>query len=118
MNRYSRFPKVYTVVITIAVMIGLMGCSSDTNENTDETTSDSSNVTIDTKFGKVEVAEQPTRVVALGWGDAETALALGVEPIGASDWLDFGGEDRKSTRLNSSHVAISYAVFCLKKKNQ
>src|SRR3989442_7117765 len=26
--------------------------------------------------------------------------------------------DRKSTRLNSSHVRISYAVFCLKKKNQ
>src|SRR5207253_11181721 len=26
------------------------------------------------------------------------------------------GTDRKSTRLNSSHVAISYAVFCLKKK--
>src|SRR5690625_5844532 len=26
-------------------------------------------------------------------------------------------EDRKSTRLNSSHVAISYAVFCLKKQN-
>src|SRR5690606_41701713 len=26
-------------------------------------------------------------------------------------------EDRKSTRLNSSHVKISYAVFCLKKKN-
>src|SRR5690606_39279139 len=29
-----------------------------------------------------------------------------------------GGEDRKSTRLNSSHVKISYAVFCLKKKKQ
>src|SRR5256885_4733811 len=27
-------------------------------------------------------------------------------------------EDRKSTRLNSSHLVISYAVFCLKKKNQ
>src|SRR6266576_4976963 len=27
-------------------------------------------------------------------------------------------EDRKSTRLNSSHVEISYAVFCLKKKNR
>src|SRR3712207_8216356 len=27
-----------------------------------------------------------------------------------------GGEDRKSTRLNSSHANISYAVFCLKKK--
>src|SRR5690625_6219160 len=28
------------------------------------------------------------------------------------------GADRKSTRLNSSHVAISYAVFCLKKKKK
>src|SRR5699024_1077791 len=31
-------------------------------------------------------------------------------------WILLGG-DRKSTRLNSSHVSISYAVFCLKKKN-
>src|SRR5690625_6846855 len=30
--------------------------------------------------------------------------------------LDLIDQDRKSTRLNSSHVAISYAVFCLKKK--
>src|SRR2546426_5046194 len=29
-----------------------------------------------------------------------------------------GGRDRKSTRLNSSHLVISYAVFCLKKKKQ
>src|SRR2546430_7773485 len=29
-----------------------------------------------------------------------------------------GGTDRKSTRLNSSHSQISYAVFCLKKKKQ
>src|SRR5437762_7628249 len=28
----------------------------------------------------------------------------------------YGGDDRKSTRLNSSHRCISYAVFCLKKK--
>src|SRR5256885_11560681 len=35
--------------------------------------------------------------------------------------LDAGDErdiDRKSTRLNSSHLVISYAVFCLKKKNK
>src|SRR5438034_4533380 len=29
-----------------------------------------------------------------------------------------GAQDRKSTRLNSSHTVISYAVFCLKKKKQ
>src|SRR5438034_8761878 len=31
---------------------------------------------------------------------------------------ELGAEDRKSTRLNSSHTVISYAVFCLKKKNK
>src|SRR5690625_5316102 len=30
----------------------------------------------------------------------------------------YNSKDRKSTRLNSSHVAISYAVFCLKKKKK
>src|SRR5690554_7592994 len=32
------------------------------------------------------------------------------------EWLEDMTADRKSTRLNSSHVRISYAVFCLKKK--
>src|SRR5256885_4655073 len=37
--------------------------------------------------------------------------------VGAEDPLGArGGADRKSTRLNSSHLVISYAVFCLKKK--
>src|SRR5437773_6521306 len=38
---------------------------------------------------------------------------------GRADLLERGGiavRDRKSTRLNSSHITISYAVFCLKKK--
>src|SRR5207249_12167956 len=33
-------------------------------------------------------------------------------------WHDYSTIDRKSTRLNSSHVSISYAVFCLKKKKK
>src|SRR5690625_5270391 len=35
---------------------------------------------------------------------------------GYGSFMIWHREDRKSTRLNSSHVAISYAVFCLKKK--
>src|SRR5690625_6160816 len=54
-------------------------------------------------------------------GDYELALTYG-EWIVASrpraiEGYD-GFSDRKSTRLNSSHVAISYAVFCLKKKKK
>src|SRR5690625_6740119 len=36
----------------------------------------------------------------------------------AKEMVSSGIRDRKSTRLNSSHVAISYAVFCLKKKKK
>src|SRR5207253_6307576 len=39
-----------------------------------------------------------------------------VEAVEQLDILEALRRDRKSTRLNSSHVAISYAVFCLKKK--
>src|SRR5690349_24660597 len=39
-----------------------------------------------------------------------------VAPQTDCEVLELGGSDRKSTRLNSSHVEISYAVFCLKKK--
>src|SRR3712207_7502642 len=40
------------------------------------------------------------------------------EREGDRECADGGGPDRKSTRLNSSHANISYAVFCLKKKKQ
>src|SRR5215469_11640270 len=39
-------------------------------------------------------------------------------PAGAPRGRLCGRQDRKSTRLNSSHVEISYAVFCLKKKKK
>src|SRR3712207_7617742 len=41
----------------------------------------------------------------------------GVHSLLCDGHVQFIKEDRKSTRLNSSHANISYAVFCLKKKN-
>src|SRR2546430_5586977 len=41
----------------------------------------------------------------------------GIERAGAAGYPDYDLVDRKSTRLNSSHSQISYALFCLKKKN-
>src|SRR5438309_9180069 len=62
-----------------------------------------------------------------GPGVHHPALPRADETLGQVDGrTDVGGdhldevphpEDRKSTRLNSSHSSISYAVFCLKKKN-
>src|SRR5207245_9079069 len=57
-------------------------------------------------------------------GVYDIVIAAGVESMSRIPMLTsrigqdpYGSADRKSTRLNSSHGSISYAVFCLKKKN-
>src|SRR5207249_5555607 len=65
----------------------------------------------------LESVERARRAV----GSNRDARRAGVEPIAFVAEAGEGGveaEDRKSTRLNSSHVSISYAVFCLKKKKK
>src|SRR5690625_919344 len=54
----------------------------------------------------------------VGKGRGALGLARQLRLGGLVVQLLVGGGDRKSTRLNSSHVAISYAVFCLKQKNR
>src|SRR5438034_10611552 len=69
----------------------------------------------------------PTEIYTLSLHDALPILSGATIPVEihggpGDDVIVFGGSgdafilDRKSTRLNSSHTVISYAVFCLKKK--
>src|SRR5699024_12732193 len=53
---------------------------------------------------------------ACGLG-GQQLLSLGSGPVSLGRRRGRHAQDRKSTRLNSSHVSISYAVFCLKKQN-
>jgi iron complex transport system substrate-binding protein len=80
----------------VAASLVLAGCASGSGSSTDSASSGSSDaafpVSITTGLGTTTIESAPKRVVALGWGDAETALELGVQPVGASDWLAFGGE--------------------------
>src|SRR5438045_6673749 len=58
----------------------------------------------------------PDQVVGADAGVGQRLLGVQRQNLAAR--ADQGGLDRKSTRLNSSHLGISYAVFCLKKKNK
>src|SRR5207253_4835207 len=60
-----------------------------------------------------EARALPKQLLALVRAGLVAARDEDAAPLG-----DLAERDRKSTRLNSSHVAISYAVFCLKKKTQ
>ncbi|ACP32323.1 ABC transporter substrate-binding protein [Corynebacterium aurimucosum] len=77
MNSCPASVRVFGVVAVLA--LGLAACSSSA-----ASASNSDNAafpaTISTKFGGVTIDEAPRRVVALGWGDAELALSLGVQP--------------------------------------
>src|SRR5690242_21200961 len=67
-------------------------------------------IDVDHREPGTQCTEQRDRVLQqIGQHDRE-AVALAELP--------FIRKDRKSTRLNSSHMSISYAVFCLKKKKQ
>src|SRR3712207_8937288 len=65
---------------------------------------------------------QDTLVGVVGGKDDRSGFGAGVaQPLQGRHAVHTGHlevEDRKSTRLNSSHANISYAVFCLKKKNK
>jgi iron complex transport system substrate-binding protein len=92
-------PRRILTALLVAVLALLAGCGSGATPEAAPpsgtpaaSAAGSFPATVETKFGPVTIEQAPTRVVALGWGDAETALALGVQPVGASDWLAFGGE--------------------------
>src|SRR5690606_41287502 len=63
----------------------------------------------------VERALKENRQVVL-WNRARTGAGKTLANFGYLTKASWVRADRKSTRLNSSHVKISYAVFCLKKK--
>src|SRR2546422_4735383 len=75
----------------------------------------------------VDLHAEPARggIASLGCEEANGAVAPEVQQLLAGVRMDAAvlelvelEEDRKSTRLNSSHGYISYAVFCLKKKKK
>src|SRR3712207_7261835 len=76
-----------------------------------------------TLFRSAEAAGQDgLQLGAQGARLVEQDGAVGLDPVAVVAPQEArhrlpGGLDRKSTRLNSSHANISYAVFCLKKKN-
>ena len=89
----------YKIAAAVTLLtLALAGCAGNTEgseDAADSTTAPTTGTfpqTVETSFGDVTIESAPQRIVALGWGDAETALALGYQPVGASDWLDFGGD--------------------------
>src|SRR3712207_8444333 len=71
-----------------------------------------------TLFRSEEWTEERRRPVEVDPDDRRPVRGLVPRQEVAGEALEHPQQDRKSTRLNSSHANISYAVFCLKKKKK
>src|SRR5439155_6186825 len=90
--------KVMTAVATLSLLLAL-GCSRK---------GASGALRVPVTVARAEQRAVPFEIPATGTAEPRQTVSVQSQVTG----------DRKSTRLNSSHVAISYAVFCLKKKKE
>jgi iron complex transport system substrate-binding protein len=93
---------------TAIAALALVGCSSPATSETPGspsaqptetagTPAATGSTVADTIYGPIEIPapdDGELTVVALGWSDAEVALSLGVVPVGVSDWLGFGADNK------------------------
>jgi iron complex transport system substrate-binding protein len=86
----SRIRSVAAVAIAALTLgAGLTACGQDDPGNSAASTGDTAGfpVTVDHLYGSTTIKAKPQRVVALGGGDMEAAIALGVVPVAGADWF-------------------------------
>lgn len=89
-------PRLLFTALLVSIGLFLSACGGSTESGaTDPTPSQAA--TVDTMFGTVTIPtpeDGTLDVVALGWSDAEMALALGVKPVAVFDWQSFGDANK------------------------
>ena len=95
--------RLLTTAIAVTAAFALGACGSTSTETSDGSPRSSSSATVDkgafpvtirSALGEATISETPKRVVAIGWGSQDAALALGVVPVGMQDFSgDCGCKD-------------------------
>lgn len=86
-------PRLALLAAAAATALALSGCapaSDETASSAESTDTGSFPISIDHAFGATEIAEEPERVVTLGWGSTDAAIAVGVVPVGMES-QSYGG---------------------------
>jgi iron complex transport system substrate-binding protein len=102
---FRRGATLLTVVTASALL--LSGCGSSATSETDAAASDSAAfpVTIESALGDAVIPSEPKSVVTIGWGSADTAIALGTTPVGVEAATWGGDEDQYFPWVRDAIVA-------------
>ena len=86
----SRGVRPYGLAIALAIAtLALAACADESSSGSSPSGAEPDSsfpVTIDHKYGATEISEPPQRVVTVGLTDHDALLALGIEPVGVTDW--------------------------------
>src|SRR5690625_2366260 len=108
---FKRFSVLGVMVIALSLILAACGGANDNTANNDANNNNMNDNGNNSAEG-IELGGKDIEIPYVAWAGSTTRspiLGKVLEEVGYN--VDV---DRKSTRLNSSHVAISYAVFCLK----
>lgn len=89
----SRLPRRLAIGVLGVALLAISACSSDSGSSTESSAANPDDaagsvfpVTVEHKFGATEVESAPRRVVTIGVTEQDNVLALGVQPVGVTDW--------------------------------
>jgi iron complex transport system substrate-binding protein len=108
-----------TALLAAASVLLLAGCSTATPSETDAAAGDSAAfpVTIESALGEAVIPSEPKSVVTIGWGSADTAIALGTTPVGVEAATWGGDEDlyfpwvRDAIEENGDELPTTFNVY-------
>jgi iron complex transport system substrate-binding protein len=87
-------PRLAALAVASAALLVLSGCASSAPDTPEGASGDGVfPVTMEHAFGETEITSEPQRVVALGWGSADAAIAMGEIPVGMEAQAYGGDED-------------------------
>lgn len=75
-----------TALVTAALLSSCAPASDSTDDTAPAAASDAFPVTVDHAYGETEIPEQPQRIVTVGYTEQDTLWALGLKPVGVTDW--------------------------------
>lgn len=86
LSRSKALTALLTAALTAAALTSCAPAASDPDDAAPAVDSDAFPVTLDHAYGQTTIPEQPQRIVTVGYTEQDTLWALGVAPVGVTDW--------------------------------
>lgn len=86
LTRSKALAAVFAAVITVTALTACAPASDSADDAVPAVDADAFPVTVEHAYGETTISEQPKRIVSVGYTEQDTLWALGIKPVGVTDW--------------------------------